>query len=107
MEQTPLTQTFTTVASLIAIFLTQTGLVAAGTAFLKEAFNLEGTKTRLASFVIGGVLGGLILWAHFATRATASALPVDILMSFVFLLGSALTASGYYDYKKITSRTRD
>ena len=94
------TPIFSLVAGLLLAFVVQVGIVSALTAFIKDAFSLDGNTVRIVSFVIGFVLGGLMLWV--AIDLGQSTLPVSawVLVGVLFMPGAGLVASGYYDYQK-------
>ena len=96
---------FSLVAGLMLAFGLQVGLVSALTAFVKESVTikgkpLDGRAVKIASFVIGGILGCVMLWV--ARDLVQETLPLSawVLVGLLFIPGSGLVASGYYDYKK-------
>ena len=92
------TQLFGMVVSLAVAFGSQVSLVLALVAWAKETFGLKGWAVRVVSLLAGAGLGSLICWV-FLTYATEMQTPEKVLVGVLFILGSGLTASGFYDYK--------
>ena len=84
------------VASLLVAFGSQVYLVKRLVAFAKELTGWGGSAVRALSFVIGALIGGLILWPWIETNP---GLPVSfyVIIGVLFLLTAGLTASGDYD----------
>jgi hypothetical protein len=80
------------------MFTGQVVLIGCLVAFVKDQLALKGNRVRLVSFVFGLVTGGLIFWVYLYDNP-GMALPHAVLTGALFLVGSGLTASGYYDYK--------
>lgn len=91
---------FGVIASLATAFGGTVWVVTSVTAYVKDMFEgkLKGWAARLLSLGLGAALGGLILWVAFDAGLQLTTAQT-VFVSVLFLLGTGLTASGYYDFK--------
>ena len=77
--------------ALMANFLLYVGLTMALVAFVKELFALEGNAVRVASFLVGILISGIIYAAYLFPVAG------QYIEGSFFILAVGLFASGFFD----------